>query len=225
MPAVIAHRGASRAERENTLAAFRAARALGADMVELDVRRTADGALVVHHDPVLADGRPIVTLARAELPPWLPLLHEAIAACEGMGVNVEIKNLPHEPDFDEDEHVAEAVAAGVAGAGLHGRVLVSSFRLRTIDRVRAVDPSVATAWLVLSVDAAVLDRCARHGHGALHPHHSVVGPEMVAEARRAGLAVNAWTVDDPERMLVLAEAGVDGIVTNLPDVAVRALRA
>ena len=71
------HRGASAAERENTLAAFDTARRMGADGVELDVRRTADGALVVAHDPLLADGRALVSLDRAELPPDVLELHEA----------------------------------------------------------------------------------------------------------------------------------------------------
>ncbi|MFM9131198.1 MAG: glycerophosphodiester phosphodiesterase, partial [Actinomycetota bacterium] len=67
-PQIIAHRGASRAETENTLAAFRTAGRMGADAVELDVRRTLDGAMAVHHDDHLADGRNIVDLDAAELP-------------------------------------------------------------------------------------------------------------------------------------------------------------
>src|SRR4051812_33810066 len=91
---VIAHRGASKAERENTLGAFRRARAMGADAVELDVRRTVDGVLVVHHDPL-----------PAELTPHVPTLGDALDACTGMWVNVEIKNDPDEPDFDERDTI------------------------------------------------------------------------------------------------------------------------
>ena len=100
MTLVIAHRGASRAERENTGAAFRRAGEMGADGIELDVRRTADDRLVVHHDPVLADGRTIRSTAATELPGHVPTLDAAIGACEGMFVNIEIKNDPDEPDFD-----------------------------------------------------------------------------------------------------------------------------
>ena len=107
MVRVIAHRGASAAAPENTIEAFRLARELGADMVELDARRTADGQVVVHHDATLPDGRTIVELARAELPASVPDLRDALAACEDMDVNIEIKNWPADPDFDPDEQVIE----------------------------------------------------------------------------------------------------------------------
>src|SRR3954451_12355655 len=96
-PRVLAHRGAARVAPENTLEAFEAAGALGADGVELDVHRTADGALVVHHN---ADARGLGVLAErpaAEIRaarPEIPTLEEALDACAGMLVNIEVKNLP-----------------------------------------------------------------------------------------------------------------------------------
>src|SRR3978361_1370580 len=92
--AIIAHRGASADYPENTVAAFRAAGALGANWVELDVRRTADGALAVHHDAHLGDGRASGEAAAAALPETGPSLAEALAAGDPLGVNVEIKNSP-----------------------------------------------------------------------------------------------------------------------------------
>ena len=83
----MAHRGASLAEPENTVAAFERARELGADWVELDARRSADGVVVVHHDAHLADGRLIADLTMDELPDGIPSLAEALEACDGMGVN------------------------------------------------------------------------------------------------------------------------------------------
>ena len=71
--------------------------------MELDVRRTADGVLVVHHDAHLADGRAIVELAAADLPDAVPTLAAALDACAGMGVNIEIKNNHPDPDLDPDE--------------------------------------------------------------------------------------------------------------------------
>src|SRR5688500_15920991 len=123
MTAVWAHRGASRAERENTLAAFASAVAMGADGVELDVRRTRDGAMAVHHDAALADGRLLAELTVADLPADVPLLDAALDACGDLVVNVEIKNLPGEPDFDPDERLATQVARFVADEGLTERVL------------------------------------------------------------------------------------------------------
>jgi glycerophosphoryl diester phosphodiesterase len=222
---VIAHRGASAAYRENTVAAFVGARHLGADMVELDVRRTADGVLAVFHDAYLPDGRAVTDVTAADLPDWLPTLDQALDACDGMGVNIEVKNLPGEPGYDDSSGVAVTVAELVGARALHDRILVSSFNLRDLDRVREVDAAVRTAWLVFSVADAVetSERCARHGHGALHPHVSLVTDGLLDACRRAGLAVNTWTVDDPDVMRRLVADGVDGIVTNRPDVLVDVL--
>ena len=220
---VLAHRGASAAEPENTIAAFAAARRLGADGVELDVRRTADGALAVHHDAHLADGRALVDLGRADLPAHVPLLEKALAACSPLLVNVEIKNLPMDPDYDEDDQVAAAVVDLLRRTSVPGGVIVSSFNLRTIDRVRDLDPSIPTAWLVMAAGPEVLDRCVRHGHHVLHPFHAGLDPGAIAAAHDAGVEVNTWTVDDPDRIRALADAGVDAIVTNVPDVALSAL--
>jgi glycerophosphoryl diester phosphodiesterase len=211
-PLVIAHRGASAAYPENTLAAFRGAAALGADWVELDVWRAADGALVVRHDAELPDGRPVADVAAGDLPDDVPVLPAALAACEGMGVNVEVK--PH-PDLAVVEPVAEVVRAW------GGPVLVSSFDPAIVERVRAVAPDVPTAQLVVPVDdpGAVVAACVAAGHVALHPWNPTVDEDLVRRCHEAGLALNTWTVDDPDRMLELAGWGVDGIVTNVPDVA------
>src|SRR3712207_2848382 len=88
---VIAHRGASASHPENTVAAFREARRVGASMVELDVRRTADAHLAVHHDATLPGGQPLNRVFARDLPPWVPLFDEALEACAGMVVNAEIK--------------------------------------------------------------------------------------------------------------------------------------
>src|SRR3954452_5164758 len=169
--AVIAHRGASAAAPENTVEAYRLARELGADWVELDARRSGDGGLVVHHDARLPDGRLVVECSQAALPPSVPTLAAALDACAGMGVNIEIKNLPGDADFDAGESVAEAVVAEVRRRSAQDRGLVSSFHLPTIDRVARIDPMVPTAHLVVSVDdpALVAARTRRHGHRALPP--------------------------------------------------------
>ena len=103
---------------ENTVASFRAARALGADGVELDVRRTADGALAVVHDAHLADGRAVVDTVRAELPAGVPELADVLDACAGLAlVNVEIKNWPGDVDFDESLAFVDAVVATLLARG------------------------------------------------------------------------------------------------------------
>jgi glycerophosphoryl diester phosphodiesterase len=222
---VIAHRGASRAEPENTVAAFRRAKELGADMVELDVRRAADGRLVVHHDARLPDGRALSTVASADLPPAVPDLEAALDACDGMGVNVEIKNDPREVGFEAERSLADDVAAIVTARGDSDRVVVSSFDLPTIDRLREVAmPPIATAWLVTVPPRDAVEVVRAGGHQALHPWWRAASRSLVERAHAADVAVNVWTCDDAKAMARLAGWGVDGICTNVPDVAVAALR-
>ena len=223
--AVIAHRGASAVCRENTVEAFVEAKRLGADMVELDVRRTRDDVLVIHHDASLPGVGPIVGLRHDALPPWVPTLDQAIDACAGMVVNIEVKSSPLDPDFDEGRWVAARVAERVGERAWRDRVLVSSFDLVSVDRVHAIDDAIPTALLTLPfVDTRELAATAwDHGHRVLHPHDLAVTPELVEHLHDRGMAVNVWTVDDPERMRALVEMGVDGICTNLPDVLVRVL--
>jgi glycerophosphoryl diester phosphodiesterase len=219
MTLIIAHRGASRAERENTLAAFRAAVAMGADGVELDVRRTADDRLVVHHDAFLADGRAIADTRFGDLPDHAPSLSEALDACEGVFVNIEIKNDVSEPDHDPGDWVVHRLGELLVRRGGGIRWLVSSFRFETVVTCRRVLPAVRTAYLVVDVDDDVIARTASAGHVAIHPWVDALDERSVHAAHAAGLAVNTWTCDDPGRIRELIGWGVDGICTNVPDVA------
>lgn len=214
-PKFFAHRGAAQLHGENTLAAFRAAAAAGADGVELDVRATADGALAVHHDAFLPDGRAIALVAAGHLPAHVPLLDAALDACGALVVNVEIKSDPGEPGFDEERSLAAPVVAAVRAWG--GATIVSSFDPAMVDRVRALDAEVPTAQLTTllseSPEATVAGIAAR-GHGWWHPWHPVLDGPDVALAHDAGLGVNTWTVDIAERIVELARWGVDGIVSD-----------
>ena len=225
-PLVIGHRGASAARPENTVEAFRHARHLGADWVELDVRRTADGALVVRHDAVFPDGRVLVELLAEDLPDSVPTLAEALAACDGMGVNVEIKNDRRDPDYDRVDGVAEAVAELLAVEAGRGRIdlaqiLVTSFNPSTIGVVHERRPEIPTGLLAFDVadPEAVVAQAAAGGHVAVNPWDPFVDEHLMALAADAGLAVFPWTVDDPDRMRRLVALGVAGIITNVPDVA------
>lgn len=225
---VIGHRGASSAFPENTLAAFQGAVDQGADGAELDVRRTADGALALSHEDTLADGRVLVEVDRADLPPGMPVLAEVLDVCRPLAVvNIEIKNWPDDRDFDPTERLAADVVALLAARGEldDGRNLVSCFHLSTIDRVHELAPGLATAWLLGLVDdpARLVERAAARGHVAIHPHHAFVDETLIELAHGAGLAVNTWTCDDPDRIRWLAEVGTDAVVTNVPDVALAAL--
>lgn len=216
MISVLGHRGATGNAPENTIAAFAAALALGADGVELDVRLTLDGHLVVHHDPVVPSGAVIASTPRAGLPASVPTLAEALEACGPMFVNIEVKNLPIEPGYDPEARVALLAADTVAERGRADNVILSSFDLGTIDAVHAEYPGIPTGWLTLDgydQQGAVAAAAAR-SHAALHPQDASVTPAVVDTAHAAGLRVVAWTVNDAERMRRLAAMGVDALITD-----------
>jgi len=219
----MAHRGASRAEPENTVAAFRRAGEMGAQAVELDVRRTRDGVLVVHHNPHFHDLRLVADTLVADIPESVPTLGAALDACAGMWVNVEIKNDPSEPDFDATESIADETIAHLVARGEDHRWLISCFRIETVDRCHALAPQIRTAWLCDQVPPGTASELARKGHSAAHPWVKLLTRESIDECHSAGLQVNTWTCDDPERMRELLEWGVDGICTNVPDVALQVL--
>ena len=135
------------------------------------------------------------------------------------------ENLPGEPDWDPSEAVATALVALVAERGCSQDVVVSSFSLATLDAVHSADSGLVTAWLTLpgfdQPDA--LRTVVERGHRQLHPHQLSVTAGLVDEAHAVGVAVTTWTVDDPGRIRELAQHGVDGIITNAPDVALATL--
>jgi glycerophosphoryl diester phosphodiesterase len=164
---------------------------------------------------------------RAALPE-VPFLDEALDVCAGRLVNVEIKNMPGEGDWDPSRHGAGLLVDLLARRGGSDDVLVSSFDLPSIDRVRSLSVSVPTALLTWGTDpleglAIVED----HGHRALHPDVRSVtarsAQAIAASAHERGLQLNVWTVNDPDELARLAAAGVDALITDVPDVALRAL--
>ena len=215
MTKIIGHRGASAEWPDNTVEAFAAAVALGADWVELDVRPSADGALVVAHDAHFPDGRAVAEVAVADLPASVCLLEEALEACGPLGVNVEIKSDPTEPGFDEGRSLASPVLAAVRAWG--GTTIVSSFDPDMVDLVRALDADVPTGQLTLLTTEApeeIVADIVRRGHGWWHPWVPLVDAASVTAAHDAGVGLNTYTTDDPDRIAELASWGVDGIVTN-----------
>lgn len=224
---VIGHKGVPALEAENRVASFARARQIGADGVELDVRRAGNpqdgGRLAVWHDPILPDGTALLGSDWQELRGAVDELGPVLDACAGLSlVNVEIKNWVTDRDYDETLAVADTVARALAArpAGERAAIVVSCFHLPTVDRARVVlddlAPEVATAWLLWNVDdvPATVATAVANGHKALHPHHSTVMPELNAAAHDAGLAVTTWTCNDPDRIRWLADIGTDGVITD-----------
>lgn len=222
MTLVIAHRGASAALQQNTLDAFRLAVEMGTDFIELDVRRSRDDVLIIHHDAHLPDGRFIVEHDYDDLPDFVPTLAEALDACEGAKVNIEIKNEPDEPDYDEQHQISDAVVGLALAFRPAEELLVTSFNLDTVKRIRSVNEDLPVGFVsgydILQVQM-LLDHLAEIGMTAVAPYDPTVDRSFVERAHEAGLVVYPWTVNDPERMAELTEMGIDGIITDTPDVA------
>ncbi len=193
MTAVYAHRGCTEGFTENTIDAFVEARRLGADGVELDVRLTADGAVAIHPDAGTAGLGDIDQAGVADLPAHVPLLTDVLAACEGMVVNVEIKNAPQDPGWDPTEAVAALAAAAIDEAGWTARVIVSSFQEATLRAAQAADGRLALGalWGPGAAVEPALAAAVGAGFGAVHPFVVSVTPELVERAHAMSEAVTA----------------------------------
>ncbi len=236
-PLVLAHRGASLAAAENTLAAFHAARRMGADGVELDVMRCGTGEVVVFHDEdtvrlcgatgtvrtrSLAALRGLWVAGRSRVP-TLSETFETLGP--EMLVNVELKS-PGGLRALADDGLAAEVAALIARHGAAARVVVSSFDPLLLARFRDVAPGIATGLLFWKGQARPLREAWAApllGVGAVHPESRLVSAERVAAWRARGLAIVSWTIDDPERARRAAALGVDAIISNDPAGVLRAL--
>jgi glycerophosphoryl diester phosphodiesterase len=228
MTAIFAHRGFTgdppgrSGWLENTVEAFVAARLAGADGVELDVRLTADAELAVHHDRVVPGLGAVTNASAAELPAHVPLLAEALAACAGIRVNVEVK---HEPDADPQRRVAAAVVSVLRAAGADG-VLVSSFDPASLEVVRRLLPEVPAGLLVdwRSDGATALAASRTLGCATLHPFVTQVDAGLVAAARAQGIGIHAWTVNADADLATMAALGIDAVITDRLMAAIAAVR-
>ena len=189
MTAVFAHRGCteSGSGRTRSTPSPRPA-GLGADGVELDVRLTADGALAVHHDAEVPGVGPIPELAVAELPRYVPLLADVLAVCEGMIVNVEIKNAPHDPGWDAGEAVAALTAAAIDEAGWtrpgHRLVVPAGHAAGGAGGRRAAGAGRAVG--LRDDPGPALGTRPPSGLRAVHPFVLSVTPELVDAGPRTG---------------------------------------
>jgi glycerophosphoryl diester phosphodiesterase len=228
-PLRIAHRGASGKglAPENTLAAFEKAISIGVDMVEIDVRITGDGHLIVLHDASLdrtTNCEGIVremTLAQVraadagggELVPTLGEVFELTR--HRAQVLLEVKS-----DF-----VAERVVQAIFDAKAEEQVVVQSFNPQTVQRIKLLAPQLPASLLIGQVPATpsrvrarrLVSQVLEVGANTLSIWHATLTPALIEEMRKRGIAVWAWTVDEEIAMRDLAMMGVQGIVTNYPN--------
>lgn len=220
MTKVVAHRGLHQTQRENTVGAFGAALAAGVDGVELDVRASVDGALVVHHDPAV-DGLVILEHPAAALPGHVARLSDALGACGALEVNVEIKMDAYGTQDPRRAPFVERVVATVDALGLASQVLYSSFDEPTCRYLREVAPASPVGLLLDLTDdpRGAVEVAVAAGYAALHPYFRTVTPEAVADARAAGLALNVWTPNERDDLARLLAWGVDALITDDPALA------
>ncbi|MEX0658605.1 MAG: glycerophosphodiester phosphodiesterase [Egibacteraceae bacterium] len=226
-PVVMGHRGAPGEAPENTPAAFAAAAAAGAAWVELDTRASADGVVVVHHDAWIADGRAVRDVAADALQAMGVWTFADVLdrLPDGLGVDVELKNLPGEPDYDADEGLTVLVAALLRDC--RRPVMTSSFNPATVQASREQLPDVPAGLLTTAGLRTMAGVAIAHEVGAQVYCPHVETPELdvaaVEAAHAAGMTVLVWTVDDLDGAALLAGAGVDALCTNDPRGLVRAL--
>lgn len=235
---VFGHRGASAYAPMNTLEAFQLAVELGADGVELDVHRSADGRLVIVHD-FTVDGSTngtgkvaemtLAQLKELDAGSWkdakftgakVPTLDEVFEAVgQKLFINVEIKSMTVETDG-----VEKLVAELIEQYNMADRVVVSSFNPLAIQRFKAYAPHVAIGYLTADdVPAEITAYAEGMTYEAYHPYEKSITPELVQEMDAKGVIVNTWTVNDPVRAVELAQMGVSVIITDKPDLIKEAL--
>jgi glycerophosphoryl diester phosphodiesterase len=245
-PLVMAHRGGAALWPENTMYAFERAALMGVDVLEMDMRATADNHLVVIHDPTVdrtTDGSGAVSsLTLEELKRldagynWspdggrsfplrgrgltVPTLSEVFNAFANVRLNIDIKQ--------ERPSIVQPFCRMIRAHQMQHRVMVASFNQSVLDEFRAQCAGVATsgsvldirAFLALKTDQAVTARTS--GVLALQvPEYAggrpILTPGFIAEAHRRGLEVHAWTINDEAAMRRLMEMKIDGIITDYPD--------
>ena len=234
---VWAHRGASAYAPENTMEAYFLANQYGADGIELDVQLSRDGELVVIHDEKInrtSDGQGLVrTLTLKQLRSYnynrtrpehihadIPTLREVLLYVRDntqMTVNIELKNgVFFYPGLEEK------TVELVRKLGMQDRIIYSSFNHYSIRKIRQIEPKARCGLLYSGGFIGVPKYAANLGVNALHPAwYCLQYPDYLEDCRKYHLDLNVWTVNEEDMMLQLCKAGVNALITNYPDKAVR----
>jgi glycerophosphoryl diester phosphodiesterase len=245
IPRIAAHRGGAAIWPENSLLAFRSATALGVDVLELDLHLTADGQVVVIHDPTLdrtttgtgpVGARSLLDLQGIRLrarggtitTERIPLLSDVLDLAVPSRVELmpEIKTGPGGQRYDGIE---EKVVALVQSRGLVERTTVQAFQAETVRRVRQLEPALRTMLVAgrSQLGGAPATEAVRQAKAAdatdLGLDHRVIDRTLVDAARAGGLRLSAWTVNTEADMRRLIELGVDVIMTDRPDLLLKVL--
>lgn len=209
----IAHRGEPVGHRENTLPAFEAAVALGADMVEIDLRRTRDGAIVVLHDQTLERlwGR-ATSVGDLDLDEVAALGQDDVRI-PTLAAVLQAVPLPLMVDFTRREVVPGALQA-VLAAGALPRCLFVTGNVAALQQLRAQSAEARLGLTWVDEPEPPLPLLRELAAEYWNPMSALVTAEGVRAVHGAGLLVSCWTVDTPEETTRVLEAGVDAVVSN-----------
>jgi len=214
-PLLLGHRGAPHQARENTLESFRQALEAGLDGLELDLQRTRDGVLVVHHDFDLA-GQPLVEADWPELKqtaPWMPRLEEVLELAQQYPqawLNLELKSQPGPSDGRE-----ALLAQVLRGWPETGQLWISSFDPLALLRLARLGVGRPLALLYAQAEMEALLPCLPVQ--GVHPHHTLLDEAKVAQLKAQGWFVVTWTVNQAAQVRALLAWGVDGVIGDWPE--------
>lgn len=224
---IVAHRGASRIAPENTLSAMRKAIEFGADFAECDVFQTKDGELVLFHDEEMdrTTGKggmiwdyTLAELKTMEVGSWfheefrgepIPTLREVIQLVKGkIKLNIEVKVSGKDPD------IAQKVVEIIQSEGIEQDCMVTSFEKPVILKVKEIAPQVITGFIF---DEEHPPDIFEGNWEYVCSKRNIVDEDFVRVAKRKGKKIFVWTVNYPAEMKELIALGVDGIITDVPD--------
>ena len=242
---VAAHRGGAALWPENSLLAFRSALALGVDALELDLHLTADGEVVVLHDPSLdrtSTGTGAVRdLKLADLAAVRLKSREGAVTAERVPTFAQVLDLVAPtsaellPEIKVDANrqrydgIEEKVLALIRARGLRSRTTIQAFQVETIRRLRELEPKARTMLLVARGDverdrarpAEAVRRARELGATDLGMNHRLIDTDVMSAARAAGIRVAAWTPNEEADIRRMVELGVDMVMSDRPDLAKR----
>lgn len=237
---IISHRGANHAAPQNTIPAFQKSFEMKAEGIETDVHLTADGIPVICHNYDIgktSNGAGEIRKMTLEVlrqfdygsyfsydfeGTQIPTLDDLLTLCETK--DFEILNIELKPSLDHDMSVVKKTLDAVKEHGLYEKLLISSFSSEILVAAKRMDRNCQTAYLYSADKKEALrmmfraPKFARElGCCALHPQIYYVNEDYVTAAHREGIAVNVWTVNKEKDIIRLAKAGVDGLITDVPD--------
>ena len=233
-PLIIAHRGGSLLERENTISAYRKSIELKVDIVETDVRETSDGIIVSFHDANLerlagkkGNIRDFTLEELKKIYPEIPTLEEVLNFCKGkLPVIIEVKEIGFEKKLIEIIEKKEAIR----------KVIILSFKEDVVRKIKLLNPSIEIGNLVRVKGFSIpwffygrhqanvlVKKTLELGAKVLVLNFGFYSQTLLKKCHKNNIALWLWTVNNTDKMKKFIEAGVDGIITDAPDKLIYAL--